>query len=99
MAKGSPRKAGSRIRAENPGDAGRLIEADRAIDEIQVVRKALANAVRAQRMAHVGTARMILTEYVMMEGECPDLERANRVIDDPDADYRLSVEETSGSRL
>ena len=85
------------IRAENADDATRLTEADRAIDEIQIVRKALANALRAQAMNRVSVARMMLTQHVMMEGVCPDLETTRDLLPADDGLSRLSLEDAGAS--
>ncbi len=81
------------IRAENAGNSARIIEADRAIDEIQIARKALANALRAQGMSRVATVRMMLTQHVMMEGACPDLETIRALLPNDEGIARISLRE------
>lgn len=83
------------IRAENANDAMRVIEADRAIDEIRVTRTALANARQAQAMSRIAASRMMLTQYVMMEGHCPPLERARDLMQSDAAGFEVTRFEDS----
>lgn len=87
------------IQAENPGDAERRIEADRAIDEIGIIRSAFANALRAQSMSELGVAKRMLMQFVMMEGACPDLDRARSILEQDRATYTVSVEAHAGSSM
>lgn len=60
------------ILAENPERPARLTEAQRALDDLAVTRRAMKNAiwsVSVNRMSHL---RMSMMEILMIEGRCPD---------------------------
>jgi len=60
------------IQAENPSNVQRVMDAQRALDNLIVVRGAIRNAMRAQALSGLQSVRMAMMEFYMMEGECPD---------------------------
>lgn len=68
------------IQAENADHDIRVVEANRAIDQIMVSRRALENAYRAQALSQAAGARMAIYQFLAMEGVCPDQSVAEEVI-------------------
>ncbi len=60
------------IQAENPGDVARVQEAQRALDELAVSRRAIDNVLRQSAMARLSSLRIALMERWYAEGRCPD---------------------------
>lgn len=60
------------ILGENPTDVTRMQEAQQALDQIVVARNAFEQAKRTQVILRVQQTRMMMTEFLMMEGVCPD---------------------------
>jgi hypothetical protein len=59
------------IQAENPSSVQRTTEAQRSLDQLIVVRGALANAMRASVLSRLHSLRIGMMEFSMMEGNCP----------------------------
>jgi hypothetical protein len=59
------------IQAENPLRPERVVEAQRALDELAVARRAMQNAIRSMSIARMSQIRMSVMEYLMVEGRCP----------------------------
>lgn len=73
------------IQAENPSNVQRVTESQRALDNLIVMRGALANAMRASALAGLHSLRIGMLEYSMMEGECPDEKRVSELATDINA--------------
>ena len=106
--RGNPEEALSRaenlyrqIQAENPSDIARVTQAQQALDNLLVTRSALANAMRANTISQVYGLRMSMTEFIMMEGDCPDQAQVQKLIEGTRTRVTLiSIEsEASGGSL
>lgn len=60
------------IYAENAGSAERVQEAQAMLDNIQIGRNAFKRARQANALSRLSPMKMAFTEFVMMEGTCPD---------------------------
>jgi hypothetical protein len=78
------------IQAENPSNVQRVTESQRALDQLIVVRGALANAMRASMLSRLSSLRIGMMEFSAMEGGCPDQERMGDLISQMNA--RVSLE-------
>jgi len=68
------------IHAENPTSVPRMQEAQQALDQIAVMRRAYEQAARTQVVMRVQEVRMMLTEMLYMEGVCPDEKMLSQVL-------------------
>jgi len=88
------------IEAENHDRGERVAEAQRAIDQLLISRRALANATRANTLSKAMGVRMYLTEAVMMHGECPDASATEDILGQSRGGFVLGAvsDKSAGSR-
>ncbi len=86
------------IQAENPSNVQRVTEAQRALDNLIVVRGALANAMRASMLSRLSSLRIGMMEFSAMEGGCPDKERMRDLISRMNVRVRLEEVVAEGDR-
>jgi tetratricopeptide (TPR) repeat protein len=86
------------IQAENPSNVQRVTEAQRALDNLIVVRGALANAMRASMLTRLHSLRIAMMEYSMMEGGCPDRERMRELMSQMNVRVSLGKTVSEGDR-
>lgn len=93
-------RASNRLRealAQNHRHAARVREAQNWLDQVEMAREGLENAIQAQAMNGATPVRLMLLEEYSMRGECMGGERLREMTDDSRTMRGLSLQSVNGT--
>lgn len=96
------RRAGNRLRealGHNRGHAERVREAHNWLDQVEITRDALDNAMQAQAANSVVPLRLMLREEYSMRGECMGADRLAAMTEDRGTMRGLSLQSVTGTAM
>lgn len=85
------------IHAENQHMPERIAEAQRALDDLAVTRRAMKTAMASVTMSRMSQIRVMLLQSFYMEGQCPDERSVEQLLDEMKFGFELTAIEREGA--